>query len=137
MLSRDVDGGYSELMSDVPETICIIEPDAKTRAHLHALLSGSYENVRAFPSAEVFFEKADRHNLGCLIADARLPGMSGFELLRALAKRINTIIVADDGSVPMAVSAMRAGAVDFIEKPFAKHALLDSVRAALARRLDR
>ena len=121
-------------MTGRSETICIIEPDARTRADIHAALASCYENVRAFSSVEVFLEKADRHNLSCLIADARLPGMSDFELLRSLKDRVNTIIVADDGTVPLAVSAIRAGAVDFIEKPFAKHALLSSVRSALTRR---
>ncbi len=122
------------MMTGRSGTICIIEPDARTRADIHAVLASCYENVRAFPSVEVFLEKADRHNLSCLIADARLPGMSGFELLRSLEDRVNTIIVADDGTVPLAVSAIRAGAVDFIEKPFAKHALLSSVHSALTGR---
>ena len=91
-------------------------------------------DARTFASAEDFLNSGSLRQTGCLIADVRMPGMSGLELQQALnAKgcRIPTIFITAHGDAKMRLQAMRAGAVEFLAKPFDDEVLLDHVRAAL------
>jgi FixJ family two-component response regulator len=90
--------------------------------------------AQAFASAEEFLTSGQQHQCACLIADIRMPGMSGLELqskLNAERCRIPTIFITAHGDAKMRLQALRAGAVEFLAKPFDDEALLDSVRAAL------
>src|SRR5271168_1005471 len=90
--------------------------------------------AQSFASAEEFLKSGLQHNTACLITDIRMPGMSGLELqaqLNADHCRIPTIFITAHGDAKMRLQAMRAGAVEFLAKPFDDEALLESVRAAM------
>ncbi|MGQ0662269.1 MAG: response regulator FixJ [Pseudomonadota bacterium] len=117
-------------------TIFIVDDDAAVRDSLQALLEAAGLRVEAYDSGARFLDgyRPPRH--GCALIDLRMPGMDGLAVQRALAGRdpgLPVIVVTGHGDVPLAVSAMKAGAVDFIEKPFTEKAILDSVRHALDR----
>jgi two-component system response regulator FixJ len=117
-------------------TIFLVDDDPAFRASVHWLLEAEGMTVEAFPSAEDFLARFDDTNPGCLLLDVRMAGMSGLDLqeqLRARQANLPVIIVTAHGDVPLAVRAMKAGAVDFIEKPFERKVLLDSIRLALER----
>ncbi len=93
--------------------------------------------VRTYASASVFLDLAPKLGTSCVITDVRMPGMSGIDLLRRLKELdvdVPVIVITGHGDVPLAVEAMKVGAVDFLEKPFDDDVLLTSVRSALARR---
>lgn len=99
------------------------------------LLEASGHRVRSFGLAREFFDAAPILSIGCLIVDIRMPEMDGLELQRHLNERslrFPMIVITGHGDVPLAVRAMKAGALDFIEKPFSSQTILDSVEAALA-----
>jgi FixJ family two-component response regulator len=90
--------------------------------------------AQSFASAEEFLRSGHQHDTACLITDIRMPGMSGLELqaqLNADHCRIPTIFITAHGDAKMRMQAMRAGAVEFLAKPFDDEALLESVRAAM------
>jgi FixJ family two-component response regulator len=104
------------------------------RSALLGLLKVLGLQAQAFASAEEFLKSGQQHQCACLIADIRMPGMSGLELqskLNAERCRIPTIFITAHGDAKMRLQALRAGAVEFLAKPFDDEALLDSVRAAL------
>ena len=115
------------------QTIFIVDDDPGVRKSLRVLLEASDFQVRDYPSAKAFL--ADNIKTGgCLIADIRMPEMGGLELQEELVRRavaLPVIIVTGHGDVPLAVRAMRAGAIDFIEKPFDGDLLLVSLQRAL------
>jgi two-component system, LuxR family, response regulator FixJ len=115
--------------------VFVVDDDAAVRDSLEALLSAEGFQVRTFDSA-VSFLAADLSKFqGCLLLDVRMPKMSGLELQQELRKRACTlpvVIMTGHADVQMAVAAMKAGAVDFIEKPFDDHQLIGVVRRALA-----
>lgn len=120
-------------------TVFIVDDDAAVRDGLSALLAAKRYKVETFPSAEEFLSAISANREGCLIADIRMAGMSGMELQRELARRempIPVVIITGHGEVPLAVAALKAGAVDFLEKPFDSDAILASVEEAM-RRLGR
>jgi two-component system response regulator FixJ len=120
-------------MRDDP-IIYVIEDDAQMRDALQLLLTTAGLSVRAFVSAEAFLALTADNQPLCIVLDVRLPGMSGLKLLEELGKsrrRSAVVVITGHGDVPMAVSAMRAGAFHFIEKPFDPQMLLDSVDEAL------
>jgi FixJ family two-component response regulator len=101
---------------------------------LEGLLKSAGLTARAFESAETFIESGQQSQVACLIADIRMPGMSGLELqakLNAEHCRIPIIFITAHGDAQMRMQALRAGAVEFLAKPFNDEALLDTVRAAL------
>jgi FixJ family two-component response regulator len=103
---------------------------------LQGLLKSAGLPARAFASAEAFLHSGEQHHSACLIADIRMPGMSGLELQARLNDdniSIPTIFITAHGDSRMRMQALRAGAVEFLAKPFDDEVLLDSVRAALAR----
>jgi len=115
--------------------IHIIDDDEAIRDSLDYMLGSASMDVRTYASADEFLTGLDALDPGCIVTDVRMPGMSGLELVRVLAERglgHPVIVITGHGDVAMAVEAMRAGAVDFLEKPFEHEALLGSIRFALS-----
>lgn len=111
----------------------VVDDDAAIRDSLRWLLEGEGFDVRSHSSAEAFLA-AFAGGPGCAIVDLRMPGMSGLELQETLMRRrvrLPLIFVTAHGEIPLAVTAMRRGAVDFVEKPFRDEHLVDAVRRAL------
>jgi two-component system response regulator FixJ len=114
--------------------VYVVDDDDSMRESLRFLFEAQDVEAEFFSGAREFLAAGGAAKSGCLVADVRMPEMNGLELQQELAKkgsRLAVILMTGHGDVPMAVSAMRAGAFDFIEKPFADGALLDSVRRAL------
>jgi two-component system response regulator FixJ len=114
----------------------VVEDDEAVRQSLAFLLGSAGLAVRLYDSAAAFLAGLSEVGPGCLITDIRMPGMSGLELLNALNARgcrLPAIVITGHGDVPLAVEAMKAGAVDFIEKPFDQETLLTAVHTALER----
>ena len=114
--------------------VAIVDDDDLMRSALQGLLKAVGLPARAFASAEEFLMSGQQHETACLIADIRMPGMSGLELqaqLNAEHCRIPTIFITAHGDEKMRMQALRAGAVEFMAKPFDDEVLLESVRAAL------
>jgi FixJ family two-component response regulator len=116
--------------------VAIVDDDDLMRGALLGLLKAAGLSARAFASAEEFLQSGQQHHSGCLIADIRMPGMSGLELQAKLNEEkisIPTIFITAHGDSRMRMQALRSGAVEFLAKPFDDEVLLESVRAALAR----
>ena len=114
--------------------VAIVDDDELMRAALGGLLKSAGLPAQLFASAEEFLRSGHQHDAACLITDIRMPGASGLELhaqLNADHNRIPTIFITAHGDAKMRMQAMRAGAVEFLAKPFDDEALLESVRAAL------
>jgi FixJ family two-component response regulator len=114
--------------------VAIVDDDDLMRNALQGLLKAVGIPAQAFASAEAFLTSGEQHRTACLIADIRMPGMSGLELqarLNAEQCRIPTIFITAHGDATMRMQALRAGAVEFLAKPFDDEILLDRVRAAL------
>jgi two-component system CheB/CheR fusion protein len=115
-------------------TVFLIDDDAALRAALRDVIAGDGRRVEAFASCEAFLEAYRPDRKGCLLVDARLRGMGGLALLQQLKAEhhgLPSIMITGHGEVSMAVEAMKAGAIDFIEKPVSHDALLASVERAL------
>ena len=120
-------------MSKEP-TVFVVDDDAAVRESLRLSLKLAGRLVEVFESAAAFLASDALVRLGCLVTDIRMPDMDGLELQEELGKRnshLPVIIMTGHGDIPLTVRAMRAGAVDFLEKPFAREALLASVARAL------
>jgi FixJ family two-component response regulator len=114
--------------------VAIVDDDDLMRSALQGLLKSVGLPAQAFASAEEFLKSGQQHQVGCLVTDIRMPGMSGLELqakLNADQCRIPTIFITAHGDEKMRMQALRAGAVEFLAKPFDDETLLESVRAAL------
>ena len=112
----------------------VIDDDEAMRESLAFLLSAVGMEVRTYESALEFLDVAPNVEAGCVITDVRMPGLSGVDLLRRLRELklgIPVIVITGHGDVPLAVEAMKIGALDFLEKPFDDEVLLASVRSAL------
>ena len=112
----------------------VIDDDEAMRESLAFLLGAVGMEVRTYESALGFLDVAPDAEAGCVITDVRMPGMSGVDLLRRLRELklgIPVIVITGHGDVPLAVEAMKIGALDFLEKPFDDEVLLASVRSAL------
>jgi len=110
--------------------VYIVDDDEAVRDSLRWLLEANGYRVRAYQSAESFLDEYDPMQVGVLIADVRMPGMSGLELQEQLIARkspMPIVFITGHGDVPMAVSTMKKGAVDFLEKPFNESDLRDIV----------
>jgi two-component system, LuxR family, response regulator FixJ len=115
----------------------VIDDDEALRESLAFLLETAHFEVRTYDSAQRFLEALRRAEPGCIITDVRMPGMSGLELLRQLGNLGSTfavIVITGHGDIPLAVEAMKLGAVDFLEKPFDDNALIAAVGSALSSR---
>ena len=120
-------------MSNSP-TVFVVDDDQAMRNSLKWLIETVGMKVETFASAEEFIKSYYPGRAGCLLLDVRMPGMSGLDLQQYFAEQsinIPVIIITGHGDVPMSVRAMKAGAVDFIEKPFNDEQLLESIRSAL------
>ena len=114
--------------------VAVVDDDDLIRNALQGLLKAVGVTAAAFASAEEFLTSAQKQHIACLIADIRMPGMSGLELqakLNAERCRIPIIFITAHGDEKTRMQALRAGAVEFLAKPFDDEALLKSVRAAL------
>ena len=114
--------------------VAIVDDDDLMRSALQGLLKSVGLPAQTFASSEEFLKSGRQHQTACLIADIRMPGMSGLELqaqLNAQRCRIPIIFITAHGDEKMRMQALRAGAVEFMAKPFNDEALLESVRAAL------
>jgi two-component system response regulator FixJ len=116
--------------------VYIVDDDEAVRDSLSVLLESKGCTVKSFGSAPEFLVVAPSLPLGCLIVDIRMPEMDGLELQRHLIEgtlNFPMIVITGHGDVPLAVRAMKAGAIDFIEKPFTAETILESLQVALAR----
>jgi FixJ family two-component response regulator len=116
--------------------VAIVDDDDAVRDSLHGLLRSAGLCSQTYESAEAFLGSGHQRETGCLITDIRMPGMSGLQLqarLNAECCRIPTIFITAHGDEEMRFRALRAGAVEFLLKPFDDEALVESVRAALDR----
>jgi FixJ family two-component response regulator len=123
-------------MSEPQSIVFVVDDDASVRRAIQRLIESVGLQVESFGSAKEFLQ-ANRSDVpSCLVLDIRLPGKSGLELQRELAEaniRIPIIFITSHGDVPMTVRAMKAGAVEFLTKPFRDQDLLDAVQLALER----
>ena len=120
-------------------TVFVVDDDADVRDSLAALLTSAGLTARLFESATAFLAGYRPGEAGCLVADIRMPDMDGIALQTELTNRkagLPVIIITGHGDVPLAVRAMKAGAIDFIEKPFDDERLLESIRRALSRAVE-
>jgi two-component system, LuxR family, response regulator FixJ len=114
----------------------VIDDDEAVRQSIEFLLRTSGVTARTYDSASAFLDVLPTIESGCIITDVRMPEISGIDLLRRLGEmriRIPVIVITGHGDVPLAVEAMKNGAIDFLEKPFEDELLLGSVRSALNR----
>ena len=116
------------------KVVAIVDDDEAVRVALEGLLRSAGLTAQAFQSAEAFINSGQQRQIACLIADIRMPGMSGLELqakLNAEHCRIPIVFITAHGDAQMRMQALRAGAVEFLAKPFNDEVLLENVRAAL------
>jgi two-component system response regulator FixJ len=123
---------YSEKQSD---TVFVVDDDALVRRSLEATLSLAGFRVVQFASAQQFLAQTTPSQSGCVLLDMRMPGMDGLTLQEELSRRhasMSVIIITGYPDVPVVVRAMRAGALDVLEKPFSNETLIKQVKSALA-----
>jgi RNA polymerase sigma factor (sigma-70 family) len=116
--------------------VFVVDDDLSVRSSLKFLISTVGLQVESFDSADTFLHRKPPDAPSCLVLDVRLPGLSGLDLQRELAARnirIPIVFVTGHGDIPMSVRAMKAGAVEFLTKPFHDQDLLDAIRIALER----
>jgi two-component system response regulator FixJ len=121
-------------------TVHIVDDDAAVRRSLASLLDAAGFEPITYDSASAFLAAAAGLTAGCALLDIRMPGMDGFEIqarLNDMKFRVPIIVVTAQGDVPTAVRAMKAGAVDFIEKPYKEDVLITAIEAALGRTGER
>ena len=121
-------------MADPEPVVFVVDDDAAARSAIRSMLQSVGLRVEMFGSAAEFLEQAETDAPCCLVLDVRLPGMSGLEFQRELAKRnipIPIIFITGHGDIPMSVEAMKAGAQEFLTKPFRGQVLLDAIHRAL------
>jgi RNA polymerase sigma factor (sigma-70 family) len=117
-------------------TVFVVDDDAAVRESLQWLIKTAGLNVECYGTAQEFLDAYDQARPGCLVLDVRMPGLSGLDLqeqLGASGMNLPIIIITGHGEVPLAVRAMKGGAIDFLEKPFSDQLLLDRIREAIAR----
>ena len=115
--------------------VAIVDDDELIRESLHGLMKEAGLPAKAFASAEEFLSSDELEHTACLIADIRMPGMSGLQLQARLNedhRRIPIIFITAQGDEKLRLQALRAGAVEFLTKPFDDEVLLENVRAAMA-----
>jgi RNA polymerase sigma factor (sigma-70 family) len=121
-------------------TIHIVDDDQAVRESIQWLIESVGLNIETYGSANEFLDNYAEDSLGCLILDVRMPGISGLDLQHILADRgidLPIVFVTGHGDVPMAVRALKNGAVDFIEKPFNDQVLLDTIQSAVQKHRER
>ncbi|OZB20648.1 MAG: DNA-binding response regulator [Marinobacter sp. 34-60-7] len=126
-------------MTDIQQTVYVVEDDEAVRDSLELLLKSDGKPVKTYESANAFLKEYSDKMAGCIVLDIRMPGMDGMELQKKLNDKhsiLPIIFVTGHGDVPMAVDAMKEGAVDFIQKPYREEALLEKIEAALTQDLE-
>src|SRR5688572_28092827 len=121
------------------DTVLVVDDDADARQSLEFLIRSVGLNIRSYASAADFLASPDVQSAGCLVLDLRMPGMSGLELqdrLNEMNVGIPIILLTAYAEVPIAVKAMKAGAIDVIQKPYSQQVLLDRIQHALAKDRD-
>lgn len=119
--------------------IYVIDDDEAVRQSIEFSMKTVGIIVRGFESGKAFFEVLPEIEHGCVVTDVRMPGITGIDILRKVSETkpdLPVIIITGHGDVPLAVEAMKLGAIDFLEKPFDDDLLIESVRAALSRDAD-
>lgn len=114
--------------------ISIVDDDASMRKSLAFMLQSAGFRVATYESAMAFLDSPPHIGTGCVVTDIRMPGMDGIELLRRIrsgGRDLQVVVMTGHGDVPLAVEAMKLGALDFLEKPFDHKILLTTIRAAL------
>ncbi|MGE0714655.1 MAG: response regulator FixJ [Alphaproteobacteria bacterium] len=122
--------------TEVERVVHVVDDDEGVRRALTMLMRSAGLGVESYESAGAFLERAEGLRPGCVLLDIRMPGMTGLELQRVLAERqvqLPVVVMTGHGDVAVAVQAMKAGAVDFVEKPFDDEHVLRLVDEALAR----
>jgi len=120
--------------------LALIDDDEAVLDSLRLYLTRKGLKVGCFATAEEFLSDRTRADFSCVVADVRMPGMGGIELVRRLAReggKPPVVLITGHGHIDMAVSAIKLGAIDFIEKPFDEARLLDAIRGAVHARLER
>ena len=120
-------------------TVSIVDDDQQVRESLAALIQSMNIDVECYASGREFLDKFTPSRPGCVVLDLRMPQISGLEVIEELAARkidVPVIMISGHGDIPAAVAAMKAGAVDFLEKPYRGTALIESIRRALARDVE-
>jgi FixJ family two-component response regulator len=123
-------------MTEVEPIVFIVDDDLSVRRSTERLFRSAGLKVQTFTSAQEFLKSPRYEGPACLVLDVRMPGLSGIDLQRELTKggiQIPIIFITGHGDIPMSVRAMKAGAVEFLTKPFRSRDLLDAVRAAIER----
>ena len=121
-------------MTDTDPIVFIVDDDDSVRKALTRLINSVGLNVETFASADDFLKRQPHNGPACLVLDMRMPGLSGLDLqdeLVAAGRTLPIIFISGHGSIPISVRAMKAGAVDFIEKPFEDQTLLDGINQSL------
>ena len=121
-------------MKEKPATVFVVDDDEAVRTSLRLLLKSVGLPVETYAAAQEFLDQFDPDRAGCLVLDIRMPGISGLELQQHLNDQhsiMPIVFITGHGDVPMAVEAMQAGAVDFIQKPFRDQDLIDHINRAL------
>ena len=121
-------------MTEIQQTVYVVEDDEAVRDSLELLLKSDSKPVKTYESANAFLKDYSDKMAGCIVLDIRMPGMDGMELQKKHNDKhsiLPIIFVTGHGDVPMAVDAMKEGAVDFIQKPYREEALLEKIEAAL------
>jgi len=114
--------------------VSIVDDDPSIRKSLDRLLTVSGYRVKTFSSSHEFLQAEGLHSPGCLILDVRLPGLDGLELQKVLSEQgsaLPIIFITGHGDIPMSVRAMKAGAIDFLSKPFSEESLLRAIEQGI------
>jgi FixJ family two-component response regulator len=136
---RDAGGTVGAVVNDSKKPLVfIVDDDGQVRRALERLVRSVGLDAVSFPSAQEFLEQQPPAGPACLVLDVRMPGLSGLDLQQKMTEaglNVPIIFITGHGTVPMSVRAMKAGAVDFLQKPFDDQELLDAVNIALDRSL--
>ncbi len=128
-----------EKLPDTSPTVFVVDDEETVRKALARLIRSARMTARTFPTAEAFLAESHAVPDSCLVLDVRLPGLNGLQLQEALNRKgypISIIFITGHGDVPTSVRAMKAGALDFLQKPFAGQELLDAIRRGVSRTRD-
>jgi FixJ family two-component response regulator len=123
-------------MTPSAAVVFVVDDDASVRKSLSRLISAAGYKVQAFASSREFLAREPTAGPSCLVLDVRMPGITGLELQQTLARAVHEIpiiFITGHGDISMSVGAMKAGAVDFLPKPFAAKDLLEAIRRAVAK----
>jgi FixJ family two-component response regulator len=121
-------------MTPIVPTVFVVDDDTSVRTALKRLIQSVGFQVETFDSAQAFLKHGFHDGPACLVLDVRMPGMSGIELQQQLTRvglGMPIVFITGHGNIPMSVKAMKAGAVDFIEKPFEDQKLIDAINTAI------